>query len=298
MSVTAAQLIGTVEIVNVDESIAQLESIGVAVDEADARLATLGAGAGEELSASLAPVEEELAGVTAEADAAAASISEVSAASTEAAAAGDEAAAGMAGFGGEALVALGGIAALGIGLDLTVKSAMDMQEIQAQTAQAIKSTGDASGMSAEQIHSMAESLANVTPYSEEATQGAENILLTFTDIGHNVFPQATQAILDVSQAMHQDLKSSAIQVGKALDDPVKGMSALQRIGVTFTESQKKAVAEMVKTGNIAGAQGVILKELQREFGGCCHRHGVTAGLNRPGKMVRCGSSASHYCLCA
>jgi phage-related protein len=53
------------------------------------------------------------------------------------------------------------------------------------------------------------------------------------------------------------------------------MSALQRVGVTFTDSQKAAVEAMVATGNTAGAQKLILAELQKEFGGSAKAAGET-----------------------
>jgi hypothetical protein len=64
-----------------------------------------------------------------------------------------------------------------------------------------------------------------------------------------------------------DLTGSAILVGKALNDPVKGLAALNRVGVQFDESQKKQIKRMVKAGNVAGAQRVILRELEKQTRG-------------------------------
>jgi len=74
---------------------------------------------------------------------------------------------------------------------------------------------------------------------------------------------------------------SAIRLGRALSDPVKGVSALTRVGVVFTKSQKDSIAAMVKHGDVAGAQSVILKELQTEFGGSAK----AAGQSLPGQMA-------------
>lgn len=157
----------------------------------------------------------------------------------------------------------------------TIKAAMDHQLVMAQTAQAIKSTGDASGMSAQAINDLAMSLSRVTTFSADTIQGGENLLLTFTNIGQQVFPQATQAILDVSQAMGQDLKSSAIQIGKALDDPITGITALTRIGVTFSAQEKEQIKTMMAHNDVIGAQKIILGELNKEFGGSAEAAGKT-----------------------
>lgn len=159
----------------------------------------------------------------------------------------------------------------------TIKVTEDHEQIQAQTNQVLQSTRDVSGMTAQRLHDLADSYSLVTRYSADTVQGGENLLLTFTNIGKQVFPDATQAILDVSQAMGQDLKSSAIQVGKALGDPITGMTALQRIGVTFSEEEKKAIKTMMDHKDIIGAQKIILKELQTEFGNSAYAAGQTFG---------------------
>src|SRR5258708_5232286 len=149
--------------------------------------------------------------------------------------------------------------------------------VAAQTVQVLKSTKDVSGETTASMHGMADALSQTTVFSHDTVQGGETLLLTFTNIGKSVFPEATQSILDVSQAMGQDLKSSAIQVGKALGDPTTGMTALQRIGVTFSAQEKATVKEMMAHNNIIGAQKVILKELSTEFGGSAQAAGKTFG---------------------
>lgn len=157
------------------------------------------------------------------------------------------------------------------------KVTMEHQDVLAQTATVIKSTGDASGMSAKALNDLAESLSHTTTFSEDATQSGENLLLTFTGIGKDVFPQATRTMLDMSKAMGQDIKSSAIQLGKALNDPAQGLTALTRVGVTFTDQQKEMIQKMVAAGDTAGAQKIMLAELQREFGGSAEAAGKTFG---------------------
>lgn len=159
------------------------------------------------------------------------------------------------------------------------------QLTQAQTNQVLKSTHDVSGMTKSALDDLAESYGRTTMFSADTVQQGENLLLTFTNIGKKVFPQATQAILNVSQAMGQDLKSSAIQVGKALGDPLTGMSALQRIGVTFSAQEKQTVKDMMAHNNIIGAQTIILKELSTEFGGSA----TAAGKTFAGQMAILGN---------
>jgi hypothetical protein len=120
-------------------------------------------------------------------------------------------------------------------------------------------------------------MSHLTKFSDDTVQSGENMLLTFTNIGKDVFPQATKTVLDMSQALGQDTKSSAIQLGKALNDPITGVTALQRVGVTFNQTQKDLIKTYMQHGETAKAQGVILQELQKEFGGSAEAAGKTFG---------------------
>ncbi len=154
---------------------------------------------------------------------------------------------------------------------------MNAQEGLAQTNQVIASTKGVAGVTANAVLDLATQYSHLTKFSDDTVQASENMLLTFTNIGKNVFPMATKTVLDMSQALGQDTKSSAIQLGKALNDPIQGVSALQRVGVTFTQTQKDQIKHFMDTNNIAGAQGIILQELQKEFGGSAEAAGKTFG---------------------
>jgi phage-related protein len=156
----------------------------------------------------------------------------------------------------------------------------------AQTNAVLKSTKDASGQTAQSVLNLADKFSHLTMFSDDAVQSAENILLTFTSIGKNIFPQATQATLDLSQAMGQDWKTSAIQVGKALNDPLHGLTNLQRIGVSFSQTQKDMIKQFMATGDVLDAQKIILGELNREFGNSA----IAAGKTLPGQLKILGQN--------
>ena len=119
----------------------------------------------------------------------------------------------------------------------------------------------------DEIIGLSEQMQDLTTYSNDQVLSTENLLLTFTSIGKDVFPQTTKTVLDVATAMHEDLQSAAIQVGKAMQDPATGMAQLHRIGVNFTKQQIEQAKAMMAVGDVAGAQAIVLKELGTEFGG-------------------------------
>ena len=168
---------------------------------------------------------------------------------------------GMAATGG---VALASIVLFSKGtLDAASESAAGV----AQLGAVLKSTGGVAGVTADMATKLANSLQKQSAFTDEAILSGENLLLTFTNIGQDIFPQATQIITDMSQALGQDLKASAIQVGKALQDPILGVTALRRVGVNFNTAQTEVIKNLVNTGHAAEAQALILKELNTEFGG-------------------------------
>lgn len=160
-----------------------------------------------------------------------------------------------------------GIGLLSISLNKMITAAEESRKVMAQTEAVLKSTGGAAGVTSQEVSDLALQMSRLTNFDDEAVQSAENLLLTFTKIGKDIFPQATETVLDMSTALGQDLNSSAIQLGKALQDPINGVTALRRVGVNFTEQQKEQIKTLVESGRRLDAQKIILKELATEFGG-------------------------------
>jgi hypothetical protein len=180
-----------------------------------------------------------------------------------------------------------GVGALVYTLKTGISEYAETQRVAAQTNAVIKSTGGVANVTAKEVSDLAESIMKKTGIDDEAIASGENLLLTFTNIrdevgkGNDIFTQATGIMTDMSVALGQDMKQSAIQLGKALNDPVRGMSALRRVGVSFTEAQQEQVKAMVAAGDTMGAQKLILAELNKEFGGSAE----AAGKTLPGQIA-------------
>lgn len=148
-----------------------------------------------------------------------------------------------------------------------------IEQINKQTETVIKSTGGAANVTAEGIENLAGKLESMTGTEAESIQEGANLLLTFKNIkneagaGNDIFDQTTVAMVDMARAMGTDAKGGAVQLGKALNDPVAGISALSRVGITFTEDQKALIGSLVESGNVMEAQKIILGELNSQFGG-------------------------------
>jgi phage-related protein len=155
----------------------------------------------------------------------------------------------------------------------SISEARESNKVGAQTQAVLKSTKNAANLSADAIGNLANKLSLKAGVDDEAIQSGENLLLTFRNIrdevgkGNDIFTRATKIGLDMSVAMGTDLKSANIQLGKALNDPVKGITALTRVGVSFTQQQQDQIGKLVKHNHTLEAQKIILGELNKEFKG-------------------------------
>ena len=152
------------------------------------------------------------------------------------------------------------------------KSAVDgfieQQKAMADVNAALASMGDASGKTADELAKTADALEMRSLFDAEVIlKQVTAQLLTFGNVAGREFDRAQQAAVDMATRLGGEPQAAAIMLGKALNDPVKGIAALTRVGVQFTEQQKAQIKAMSDAGNVAGAQGVILAEVERQFAG-------------------------------
>ena len=143
-------------------------------------------------------------------------------------------------------------------------------QIQAigQVEAALKSTGGVAGKTSEELQKSASALQELTTFGDEdILRGVTAQLLTFTNVAGEQFDKAQLAALNLSTRLGTDLTSQTLQLGKALNDPVKGITALGRAGIQFSKEQKETIKRFAETNQIAKAQDIILKELETQFGG-------------------------------
>jgi len=141
-------------------------------------------------------------------------------------------------------------------------------QAQAQVVAGVQSTSGAAGLAADEIFRMASEMQRLTRFGDEDILGnVSSQLLTFTNITGPEFERAQMAVLDMAARRGDSLLSTSTRLGKALQDPIKGLTALRLAGVDFTEEQKNMITSMVDMGDVTGAQGVILDELSRQYGG-------------------------------
>lgn len=164
---------------------------------------------------------------------------------------------------------------IGLGT-FAVSSFLQQADAIDQVNARLKMVGDTAGVTFDQLSQAAQQFQRDTLFGDEQIlRDVSTQLLTFTNITGKELMKAQEAILDVATVTKQDLKSTAIQLGKALNDPVANLGALGRTGIQFSEQQKKVIKALSKSGRLAEAQALILEELKNQYGGAAKAAGDT-----------------------
>ena len=190
----------------------------------------------------------------------------------------------LARIGPAGLVAAAAIGGVGLALKGSFEEAAEADRSQRRLEAVLKATGHAAGLTAKEIVAFADGLEAATLATAEGVQDAASILATFRSVSGETFTRALSLAQDLSAVFGQDLTSAATQLGKALEDPEQGLTALRRVGVSFSDSQRELIATLVETGRQAEAQRVILDALEQQVGGAgaAEAGGLTGATNRLG----------------
>ena len=183
--------------------------------------------------------------------------------------------ASLSAMGGKVMGAVAALAGLVAGMKKVVGLAMEQEKAEVRLAGVVKATGSAAGYTSQQLYDMAAAFQKTTSMGDEMVMGGQAILLTFKNIRGEAFERTMKSALDMAAVMGTDVKAAALQLGKALNDPKTGLTMLTRVGIVFTDEQKKVILALQETGDVAGAQAVILAEIESQMGGVAEALGET-----------------------
>ena len=180
------------------------------------------------------------------------------------------------------------IAAIGTVFSKSVAEAQKFETTMFRIQAVIKATGGAAGRTAQELRSFAENLALNTLESTEGILEAQQRLLTFRKVSGDVFDRTIAVAADLSAVLGTNMSGAAIQLGRALEDPVTGLTALTRTGTVFTDSQKEMVKQLVESGRLLEAQSFILDELEAQYGGAAvaAAQGYAGALDTLGQRIQ------------
>jgi phage-related protein len=186
----------------------------------------------------------------------------------------------LAAFGkGAAIAAAAGLAAAAAATfefaKSSVSAAQESQVADARLRQVATSMGLVNGQyegGIQRLNEYSTALEKQIGVDDESIKGVQAKLLTFKALGTTInetggaLDRATKAAYDLASAGFGSAEQNATQLGKALQDPVKGLTSLARSGVTFTEGEKEKIKALVASGQAAEAQDLVLKAIEKQVG--------------------------------
>ena len=147
-----------------------------------------------------------------------------------------------------------------------IDAAAKLEEQMGKLRGAIAATGGAAGLTAEDIDRMAREIDD-NPLGTANIRAAATQLLTFKSVSKDVFEQTLRAAQDLSAAGFGSVEQAAVQLGKALENPLVGLGALTEVGVSFTAQQKEQIKAAVQLGQTLEAQKIILAAIEGQVKG-------------------------------
>jgi hypothetical protein len=169
--------------------------------------------------------------------------------------------------------AIRGIANFAMESVLAAERAEQFNNILRQVAETTDVFGDDVDAATDRMIKFADAHEMVIGVEAELIKEAQGVLLSFKAVGESgdevggVFDRATKAAFDMAAVLKTDARSSAVQLGKALENPIKGVTALGKAGTTFTDQQREQIRVLQESGDLLGAQAIILNEVESQYGG-------------------------------
>lgn len=199
-------------------------------------------------------------------------------------------ASGLSSMGVIGFTAAAGIGAVTFGAAQALSVFSKWETQQLKTEALVRSTGSAAGFTAMQLEELARANALNTLGSVEDARSAINILQTFKTVQGDAFTNAIEISHDLAAVMGGDVKSAALQLGKALEDPTTGLTALKRSGVSFSETEKELIKDLQEHNRLSEAQALILDKVNSQVGGA----GVAAAEGLTGAMDTLGQRYDEF----
>jgi hypothetical protein len=165
------------------------------------------------------------------------------------------------------------------------RRAIDAERTFNRMTTALRTTGFAAGITSRELDALAESIKRTTIFDDDQIRRAISALLRFREVQGETFHAAIRLAADLAAALGIELEEATRRVGRALQDPETGLRGLRNAGLRLTEQQIDLAKRLKNTGDVAGAQRVVLPALERSIGGAAAGenvglYGATRGLSK------------------
>ncbi|OGT05647.1 MAG: hypothetical protein A2143_01770 [Gallionellales bacterium RBG_16_57_15] len=132
-------------------------------------------------------------------------------------------------------------------------------------AAVLRSTGYAAGLTAAELENLVQQTSRMALIDDEQVRDGVSALLLFRNVQGDVAKAAIRLGAEMTQ-LGGDMSSAMQQIGSALESPLDAGKKLKAMGVFVSDGQQEMIKSMMESGDIAGAQGMILDLLNAKYG--------------------------------
>jgi phage-related protein len=157
-----------------------------------------------------------------------------------------------------------GIAAVTVELGFAASAAMETETVLARMEFIVASVGDRTGVTAEDVNALADSLSKVVPIDDEVIVQAITMGLTFDGVNKDNIQPLLAAAADLATFTGKDLPSTMKELALAISDPDRAMRLLKDANITLTDAEMKTLKGFKDVGDTAGATTFLLEELKNK----------------------------------
>lgn len=174
-------------------------------------------------------------------------------------------------------IVVGGLVAAGAALNKIIRTTAEAEATNAKLDAAYRATGATLRITRSGLDDLAKSMQSTTTYSSGLVKEAEAVLLTFTKVRGEGFERTIKVAGDLAARLGIDLVSATNMVGRALENPERALNSLRGAGIVFTDQERKLIKALSDAGAEAQAQEVILRKLEKTYGGTANALRNTLG---------------------
>ncbi|WP_422463923.1 hypothetical protein [Endozoicomonas sp. ALB115] len=153
--------------------------------------------------------------------------------------------------------------AVGYWLDVTTQASQQ----NAQLEYVVDKLGASIGFTREELRQFALAMGRDTLTSTEEVNEAMVVLQSYFSITGDHFKETIKLAQDMATVFGGGLVQSTNQLAKALEDPIRGVNALRRSGVTFTKAEQDMIKALVESNQLFEAQELVLEKVNAQVGG-------------------------------
>lgn len=160
----------------------------------------------------------------------------------------------------------------------------------------MQGVGVATDKTVKRMAAYADQVNRATGIDDEQVKAVQRKLLVFKTLRKTAdelggtFDRTTKAAIDLAAGGFGNMEANAIKLGRILQDPTRNLNALNRAGITFTETEKRKIKQLQESGKLYEAQNLILKSIEDRVLGLAEKSAtpfekLTAQFNQIGDAI-------------